>query len=67
MPTIFDDLVEEMVHEIAGWLTRARDRKNFGLSVRLGDARLSILTQMKAESWAVVYTCTVAVLRSGVP
>jgi hypothetical protein len=40
MPTIFDDLVEEMVHEIAGWLTRARDRKNFGLSVRLGDARL---------------------------
>jgi hypothetical protein len=50
MPTIFDDLAEEVVHEIAGWLTRARDRKNLGLSVRPGDTRLQILIQMTTES-----------------
>jgi hypothetical protein len=33
--TTFTDLVEDVLHEIAGWLTRARDRKNLGLSVSL--------------------------------
>jgi hypothetical protein len=34
--TTFTDLVDDVLHEIAGWLTHARDRKNLGLSVSLG-------------------------------